>query len=224
MIFFRGTLRSATISRACSGAPSFRVFRYQQVAVRLPTTPSASPSSLHNYSATAFNKGSSRTVVRRAHYTGTSRSASTTSATDAAGGGLQGIGGKRGANAAAAGAATASAGKHGGVTVSGSKPVAAWLFGTAGAVAVMVTVGGITRMTKSGLSMTDWKVQGSLPPTTEVIDCSVVQWSTRSRIVSLPSSRGESTDAQEAGCSDTNSTTVAIINMNKHTPATYMCP
>lgn len=28
----------------------------------------------------------------------------------------------------------------------------------------MVTVGGITRLTKSGLSMTDWRVQGSLPP------------------------------------------------------------
>jgi heme A synthase len=34
-----------------------------------------------------------------------------------------------------------------------------WLFGTAGAVAVMVTVGGMTRLTKSGLSMTDWKLQ-----------------------------------------------------------------
>lgn len=33
-------------------------------------------------------------------------------------------------------------------------------------VAGMVTVGGITRITKSGLSMTDWKVQGSLPPMT----------------------------------------------------------
>ncbi|CAM9894013.1 unnamed protein product, partial [Discosporangium mesarthrocarpum] len=47
-----------------------------------------------------------------------------------------------------------------------SKPVAAWLLGTAGAVAVMVTVGGVTRLTRSGLSMTDWKVQGSLPPMT----------------------------------------------------------
>ncbi|KAJ1445794.1 COX15/CtaA family [Pelagophyceae sp. CCMP2097] len=33
-------------------------------------------------------------------------------------------------------------------------------------VAGMVTVGGITRLTKSGLSMTDWKVQGTMPPTT----------------------------------------------------------
>lgn len=45
-----------------------------------------------------------------------------------------------------------------------STPVARWLFGTAGAVAIMTTVGGVTRLTRSGLSMTDWKLQGSLPP------------------------------------------------------------
>ena len=68
-----------------------------------------------------------------------------------------------------AAAATAAAGRQPLVATNGSsKAVASWLFGTAGAVAVMVTVGGITRMTKSGLSMTDWKVQGSLPPSTEV--------------------------------------------------------
>lgn len=66
-------------------------------------------------------------------------------------------------------AAAAAAGRQSLAAKNGSsKAVAAWLFGTAGAVAVMVTVGGITRMTKSGLSMTDWKVQGSLPPSTEV--------------------------------------------------------
>lgn len=65
-------------------------------------------------------------------------------------------------------AAAAAAGRQSLAAKNGSsKAVAAWLFGTAGAVAVMVTVGGITRMTKSGLSMTDWKVQGSLPPSTE---------------------------------------------------------
>ncbi|CAM9506943.1 unnamed protein product [Chrysoparadoxa australica] len=48
-----------------------------------------------------------------------------------------------------------------------SRPVAAWLLGTSGAVAVMVTVGGVTRLTKSGLSMTDWKLQGSLPPSNQ---------------------------------------------------------
>lgn len=69
----------------------------------------------------------------------------------------------------AAATAAAAAGRQSLAAKNGpSKAVAAWLFGTAGAVAVMVTVGGITRMTKSGLSMTDWKVQGSLPPSTEV--------------------------------------------------------
>ncbi len=31
-------------------------------------------------------------------------------------------------------------------------------------VAGMVTVGGVTRLTRSGLSMVDWKLQGNLPP------------------------------------------------------------
>lgn len=44
------------------------------------------------------------------------------------------------------------------------KPVAYWLFGVGGLVAGMISVGGITRLTRSGLSMTDWKLQGSLPP------------------------------------------------------------
>lgn len=44
------------------------------------------------------------------------------------------------------------------------KPVAYWLLGTAGVVAGMVLVGGITRLTRSGLSMTDWKIYGNLPP------------------------------------------------------------
>jgi len=30
----------------------------------------------------------------------------------------------------------------------------------------MVSVGGLTRLTRSGLSMTDWKLRGSLPPQT----------------------------------------------------------
>jgi cytochrome c oxidase assembly protein subunit 15 len=39
------------------------------------------------------------------------------------------------------------------------RPIAYWLVGTGALVAGMVTVGGITRLTKSGLSMTDWKIQ-----------------------------------------------------------------
>jgi cytochrome c oxidase assembly protein subunit 15 len=39
-----------------------------------------------------------------------------------------------------------------------------WVLGVGGMVVTMINVGGITRLTKSGLSMTDWSVTGSLPP------------------------------------------------------------
>jgi len=45
-----------------------------------------------------------------------------------------------------------------------NKAVAYWLLGTGAMVGCMVSVGGLTRLTKSGLSMTDWRIQGSLPP------------------------------------------------------------
>lgn len=45
-----------------------------------------------------------------------------------------------------------------------TKPVANWIFGLAGFVGGIVAVGGITRLTRSGLSMTSWKLTGSLPP------------------------------------------------------------
>lgn len=38
-----------------------------------------------------------------------------------------------------------------------------------GLVAGMVTVGGITRLTRSGLSMTDWTLSGGLPPTSTAL-------------------------------------------------------
>ncbi|KAM2852020.1 hypothetical protein PS2_028058 [Malus domestica] len=44
------------------------------------------------------------------------------------------------------------------------KMVGIWLFGSAAWVFSMVILGGITRLTRSGLSMTDWKFTGSLPP------------------------------------------------------------
>lgn len=50
------------------------------------------------------------------------------------------------------------------VTSLASPAVGYWLLGMSGAVAGMVVVGGITRLTRSGLSMTDWKLQGTLPP------------------------------------------------------------
>ena len=48
-----------------------------------------------------------------------------------------------------------------------SAGVAPWLLGCAGMVFGMVCLGGATRLTRSGLSMTDWKFFGRFPPTTE---------------------------------------------------------
>lgn len=45
--------------------------------------------------------------------------------------------------------------------------VGKWIFGTAGMVVGMIHVGGVTRLTQSGLSMTTWSPLGSLPPITK---------------------------------------------------------
>ncbi|KAF8414309.1 hypothetical protein HHK36_002311 [Tetracentron sinense] len=50
---------------------------------------------------------------------------------------------------------------------SAQKMVGMWLFGSAAWVFSMVVLGGVTRLTRSGLSMTDWKFTGSLPPLSE---------------------------------------------------------
>lgn len=53
-------------------------------------------------------------------------------------------------------------------TVSGSRAVAIWLFVCAVMIFIMVIIGGVTRLTHSGLSMVEWKpVTGFLPPMTE---------------------------------------------------------
>ncbi|MDR3500375.1 MAG: COX15/CtaA family protein [Parvibaculum sp.] len=45
------------------------------------------------------------------------------------------------------------------------RQIAIWLFGVCGLVFAMVIVGGLTRLTESGLSITEWKpVMGALPP------------------------------------------------------------
>ncbi|CAL4976526.1 unnamed protein product [Urochloa decumbens] len=44
------------------------------------------------------------------------------------------------------------------------KAVGIWLFGCAAWVFSLVIIGGITRLTRSGLSMTDWKFTGEIPP------------------------------------------------------------
>jgi cytochrome c oxidase assembly protein subunit 15 len=49
--------------------------------------------------------------------------------------------------------------------------IATWLFVVAGLIALMVVVGGLTRLTDSGLSITSWKpIHGALPP------LSVAEW------------------------------------------------
>lgn len=46
--------------------------------------------------------------------------------------------------------------------------VAAWLLATAGMVAAMVVIGGVTRLTESGLSMVEWRpLMGWVPPLSE---------------------------------------------------------
>lgn len=46
----------------------------------------------------------------------------------------------------------------------GRKAIAAWLLTGCLLIFLMVLLGGITRLTQSGLSMVDWKITGSLPP------------------------------------------------------------
>ncbi|MEL7491117.1 MAG: COX15/CtaA family protein [Pseudomonadota bacterium] len=48
---------------------------------------------------------------------------------------------------------------------SGARAISIWLFAMCALVALMVTVGGATRLTDSGLSITEWKpVTGAIPP------------------------------------------------------------
>jgi cytochrome c oxidase assembly protein subunit 15 len=53
------------------------------------------------------------------------------------------------------------------VTAASDQIVTKWLFGVALLVAVMVVIGGVTRLTGSGLSMVEWRpLMGTLPPMT----------------------------------------------------------
>ncbi|KAF2075295.1 hypothetical protein CYY_003424 [Polysphondylium violaceum] len=50
----------------------------------------------------------------------------------------------------------------------GDRKVGRWLLFSAGLVGAMIVIGGITRLTESGLSMTDWKpIVGAIPPITD---------------------------------------------------------
>jgi cytochrome c oxidase assembly protein subunit 15 len=53
------------------------------------------------------------------------------------------------------------------MTTDRDRSVWRWLYASAGAVVLAVIVGGITRLTESGLSITEWRpVSGILPPLT----------------------------------------------------------
>lgn len=54
-----------------------------------------------------------------------------------------------------------------GLSDSARKQLMWWMWGTAAWVYTMVVIGGITRLTRSGLSMTEWKFGGERPPTTQ---------------------------------------------------------
>lgn len=48
------------------------------------------------------------------------------------------------------------------------RALASWLFVVAGLIVLMVVIGGITRLTESGLSITEWKpLSGAIPPLTD---------------------------------------------------------
>ncbi|KAG2446761.1 hypothetical protein HYH02_008322 [Chlamydomonas schloesseri] len=76
-------------------------------------------------------------------------------------------------SSAAAATATATASAYGGAALSAGlsdgarRALAAWLGLCAGWVYSMVVLGGITRLTRSGLSMTEWKLTGERPPMTQ---------------------------------------------------------
>ncbi|MBL7372858.1 COX15/CtaA family protein, partial [Escherichia coli] len=48
------------------------------------------------------------------------------------------------------------------------RALAHWLFAVAALIVLMVVIGGITRLTESGLSITEWKpLSGAIPPLTD---------------------------------------------------------
>lgn len=52
------------------------------------------------------------------------------------------------------------------IPAQGKKPILIWLYTGMIMIIIMISIGGITRLTHSGLSMVDWKpIMGTLPPT-----------------------------------------------------------
>ncbi|HVJ78363.1 MAG TPA: COX15/CtaA family protein, partial [Hyphomicrobium sp.] len=51
--------------------------------------------------------------------------------------------------------------------IAGDRAISIWLWGVAALVIAMVVVGGATRLTESGLSITEWQpLLGAIPPLT----------------------------------------------------------
>ncbi len=63
-----------------------------------------------------------------------------------------------------------------GLTSGQRKQIAAWLTVCAGWVFALVCIGGATRLTRSGLSMTDWKFTGEHRPQNQVGAYCVCVW------------------------------------------------
>ena len=54
------------------------------------------------------------------------------------------------------------------ISLKNKRPVAIWLYIGVGMIMMQVLMGGITRLTGSGLSITEWKpILGTLPPMSE---------------------------------------------------------
>jgi cytochrome c oxidase assembly protein subunit 15 len=52
--------------------------------------------------------------------------------------------------------------------VANDRAIAAWLFACCALVFAMIVIGGVTRLTHSGLSIVEWQpIVGALPPLTE---------------------------------------------------------
>ena len=63
------------------------------------------------------------------------------------------------------------------VTKSNNKIIGYWLAGCSGMVACAVALGGVTRLTESGLSMTEWRlIKDMIPPKNEQVKLTLTQF------------------------------------------------
>lgn len=135
------------------------------LAASFSSVPASAAGSLARSRMTAI---SAATAAR--HFAGQTCRLSTTSASFAARGSASAAASSSKASMVSATAnyvATTSRSLVEGLTAPQRKAIAWWLGGSSAWVFSMVVLGGITRLTRSGLSMTDWKFTGEKPPGTE---------------------------------------------------------